>query len=529
MKTPDVLYLLNTLKFLRPIQLFYQVGYRIKRIAYVRYSVVSPPSLLLCTSWIDKPQSYYANYFSFLNIDKSFASWNDKSNGNLWSYNLNYMDWLNQDDMTIDEGSRWINRFIDEIGGNKVGLDPYPIALRGINWIKFISKHHDNIEPRTLIRWNSSLYSQYKLLTKKLEYHLLGNHLLEDAYSLFIASLYFKDESFFKKSASLLNRELHRQILPDGAHFEQSPMYHCILLDRLLDCYNLSIHNPIFRGQSDVSDLFRSKASLMLGHLDSIIYNDGSFPLMNDAAEGIAPNPKQLFDYAERLHIDWQPIRLNECGYRLFKGLGIEVLIDVGNITATYQPGHTHADTFNYELRINSRPFIVDTGISTYEKNARRQYERSTAAHNTVTIDDKDSSEVWGGFRVGKRARVRILEDSESRLRASMTGFGRNKIHTREFRLQDKRLDIIDRINNGNKGLNYIHFSSEVEVLSSSDKLIETNMGVLNIEGAYSVEIIDEYISTEYNRLLPAKVAKIGFNGKMKYSIDITYENTFSK
>lgn len=33
-----------------------------------------------------------------------------------------------------------------------------------------------------------------------------------------------------------------------------------------------------------------------------------------------------------------------------------------------YIPGHAHADTFNYELRIDGVPFIVDTGISTYNK-----------------------------------------------------------------------------------------------------------------------------------------------------------------
>ncbi len=66
----------------------------------------------------------------------------------------------------------------------------------------------------------------------------MGNHLLEDAYSLFIAALYFKDDKFYRKSKKMLWQELKEQILPDGAHYEQSPMYHCILLDRLLDCYN---------------------------------------------------------------------------------------------------------------------------------------------------------------------------------------------------------------------------------------------------------------------------------------------------
>ena len=36
----------------------------------------------------------------------------------------------------------------------------------------------------------------------------------------------------------------------------------------------------------------------------------------------------------------------------------------------------------------------------------RRRYDRSTAAHNTVSIDGTDSSEVWQIFRVGRRAKA---------------------------------------------------------------------------------------------------------------------------
>ena len=510
----------RTIIYLKPVQIYNQILCRLNRKSQiVKYDIQRPSTKLGFNVWIDKSSSNERDCFTFLNIVSEFVSWGRTVEGNLWAYNLNYMDWLNQKDMTIDTGGRWIDNFIDEIESNKIGLDPYPIALRGINWIKFICKNFDSIPVEKKEKWNNSLYSQYKLLIKKLEYHLLGNHLLEDAFSLFIASLYFRDKLFYRKSVNLLKKELSRQLLPDGAHFEQSPMYHCILLDRLLDCYNFSTHNSIFRGQSDVSELFRKKASLMLGHLESIIYANGSFPLVNDAAEQIAPTPPQLFDYAKRLKIDWHPVSLKECGYRLLKIGNIEVLIDIGNVMAPYQPGHTHADAFNYELRLGGKQFIVDTGISTYEKNARRQYERSTAAHNTVMIDEMNSSEVWGGFRVGKRAHVEVIDDTNSRIKAVMKGFKGHKIHIREFQISDFGLDITDEINDGSIGSNFIHFSPKVVIFEYSGGMIQTNMGNIYIKNADNVEIIDEYVSTEYNNLIPAKVAKIQFSKKMEYSI----------
>lgn len=260
-----------------------------------------------------------------------------------------------------------------------------------------------------------------------MEYHLLGNHLLEDAYSLYIGAIYFGDERMWKKASALLRKLLDEQVLNDGVHYEQSPMYHCILLDRLLDVYNISTSNPHFgQKQKDFNAFLKGMATAMLGHLESITYKDGNYPLFNDAAEGIAPTPKEIKDYAKRLGLEWQSIPLGECEYRKMQENDFEAFVDVGGIAANYQPGHSHADALNYELRIGGKPFIVDTGISTYDKTPRRQYERSTAVHNTVTIDGKDSAEVWGGFRVGRRSDVVIAEDTPESVIAQCDGIGEN-------------------------------------------------------------------------------------------------------
>ena len=178
--------------------------------------------------------------------------------GPLWAYNLNYMDWLEQEGVSEDECLLWIDRFIDEIPSNHVGLDPYPIALRVINWAKFFTRHPKGRNKRRI----DSMYAQTLLLERKLEYHLLGNHLLEDAYALFITSIFFGDERLFSKAAHLLEEQLREQILPDGAHYEQSPMYHCIMLDRLLDCINFSANNQLFVHQETLTNNRRSAVRL---------------------------------------------------------------------------------------------------------------------------------------------------------------------------------------------------------------------------------------------------------------------------
>lgn len=468
--------------------MFYRVKNRLIKPVYVVLEAPSFDILELKTTPVPRIHCNTGKQFSFLNLTYEFAGWNYTDHGMLWAYNQNYFDWINQENITQEEGCTWIDKFIEDLPSNKIGLDPYPTALRSINWIKFFCRYPKCASQPRL----DSLYSQLRHLEQKLEYHLLGNHLLEDAYALYIGSAFFNDKRLLQKAEKLLLSQLQEQILPDGAHYEQSPLYHCIMLDRLLDCINIRETNELV-----------SYAQRMLGHLESIIWQDGAIPMLNDSANGIAPTPAQLFDYAKRLGLQWQPVPLKECGYRKFQNNELEAIVDVSNITATYQPGHSHADTFSFELRVQGKPFIVDTGISTYNKTDRRQLERSTIAHNCVSHDKMNSSEVWGGFRVGRRCKASIMEDTDNFVIAKHNGFG--SVCSRKFEMTDTGFSVEDRYDG--EAVSYIHLAE-----GADEKRI-------TIEGALKVETKPWKYSVEYNRFIEGKVIEITFKGHCKYTI----------
>lgn len=495
--------LFRTVKYLRLKQIIYQFKIRLIK---PDFRLLSPPEKerkSFLVSPIAKPLSYCSGHFTFLNIESYFNSWSDLSNGMLWCYNLNYMDWLGQEGMSEVEGVKWIDDFISSITVNKTGLDPYPIALRSINWVKFFSKYPESATEER----EKFLYSQLVFLGKKMEYHLLGNHLLEDAYSLYICASYFNDTILLEKAERLLIKELNEQILPDGAHYEQSPMYHCILLDRLLDCINI---RPV--------DFLSYTASKMLGHLETIVWKDGTIPMLNDSANGIAPSSLQLFAYARQLGLKWEALPLKECGFRRFLSDHFDIVLDVGNITASYQPGHSHADTLNYELRIDGVPVVVDTGISTYEKNGRRQYERGTLAHNTVMVGGKDSSEIWGGFRVGRRATVKILEEFSNKVVAEHNGYA--KSCRRSFSI-DKSFFSVDDYYNG-IAISRVFLAQDclLQRLSDSFVLI-TPMATITIDNAINVKLEKAKASCEFNKFYDVTVAAISFKNHLHYKISI--------
>jgi hypothetical protein len=441
-----------------------------------------------------------ADTFEFLNLQYTFSlgiNWNYPGHGKLWAYNLTYFDFLHQPDLSTEEGVNAINTFIDDIETVQDGLEPFPISLRGINWVKFLNSHAVSNQ-----HIDDSLYAQYQILMDNLEYHLLGNHLLENGFSLLFGAYYFQDETFYEQAKKILEAELREQILDDGAHFELSPMYHQIMLYRVLDCANLVKHNG-FKNH-ELLGLLNLKAGLMLGWLNDIVYGDGSIPLFNDSANKIAPQTHDLNNYAKSLGVTMVQSALGASGYRKFQNAQYECVVDVGAIGPDYIPGHAHADTFSFELTMGGKPFIVDTGLSTYETGCRRDEERGTHAHNTVEVMGTDSSEVWGGFRVAKRARITMLEEKPNEITAKHDGYRAFGIeHQRSWMFDENKILIRDRLNRTAKAVARLHFHPDV-----TEAMITKHVSMRSDSEA---TISDYLYAPEFNKIIKAKVLEVSF------------------
>ena len=522
------LLIFNTIIHLKPIQIYYRLYY-FSRNRLFRYNVkkrfVNDFTPIVWENRIDYDNSYFKkeNSFTFLNIPHSFSdkiNWNINQFGKLWTYNLNYFDFLNQENISKETGLQLIQDFIKNDALLKDGKEPYPISLRGINWVKFLSNNQVKDE---LI--NTTLYFHYCILFENLEYHLLGNHLLENAFSLLFGAYYFQDKKLYNKSKNLLISELNEQVLKDGAHFELSPMYHQIILTRLLDGIQLIKLNPEW--ENDELLLFlEAKASSMISWLHNITYKNGNIPMVNDSTFTIAPSSKNIFSYAKHLGIKSQNIPLSDSGYRKINFNNYELLIDVGNVGPSYQPGHAHSDTFNFELIKNGNPIFVDTGISTYEKNTIRQSERSTHSHNTVKIGSKEQTQVWGGFRVAKRARITHLIEKPNLIQASHDGYlSSGYKHTRSFLWGEKYLILKDKINrstsNNAKAYFHLHFSVKKPLVDGNTIIIESSGVSIEFEGASNICIEEYQLSAGFNKTNLAYKIIVLFDQVLKTKISL--------
>jgi uncharacterized heparinase superfamily protein len=402
--------------------------------------------------------------FSFLNCEqpiKTNEDWNSQAISKLWLYNLHYHSFLLSDiSLPLKESviTKWIHENPWPVG---IGWEPYPLSLRIVHWIKF-----SLIEPGQRTEdFTQSLFLQCFSLEKQIEYHLLGNHLFENGKALLFAGLYFdtkESKRWLKKGISILRKQLKEQILEDGGHFERSPMYHAIILEGILDIYQLLIVSNSMKDRKTQKNLEQIKKTIqyiipkMLLWLSSLSHQDGKIAFFNDSTFEIAPESQEIYNYASYLGFSiptekYPYIYLDKSGYIRAENKKALVLADVGSVGPSYIPGHAHAGTLSFEVSLENERLFVNTGISTYDNNEERIYQRSTLAHNTVSIDRQSSSKTWSSFRVAERANVFDIQSSsqESHLyfSASHDGYQKSKyrlIHRREWFLLDKRLIVED-------------------------------------------------------------------------------------
>ena len=217
-------------------------------------------------------------------------------------------------------------------------------------------------------------------------------------------------------------------------------------------------------------------------------------------------------------------LNLSSSGYRKFLGNNYECIIDVGPLGPDYIPGHAHADMLNFVLYIDNKPVIVDVGISTYEKNEQRQIERSTSSHNTVVLENENQSDVWGGFRVGKRAQLNILNDKTDFIEAEHNGY-RPIMHKRSFDFNSKGIKVLDTLSKpSDNAVAIFHFYPNLTVRVNGISLVIDEKYSIQFSNSTNIVIEDYNYPLGYNNYTKSIKCIVSFSTSLQTQI-ITHED----
>lgn len=528
----------ETVRHLRAEQIVHRIWFRLHR---PEPDLRKPPPLRAATGpWVlparRRPSMTGPFDFLFLNEAGSLATvgWDGGDLEKLWRYNQHYFDDLN----AIEAESRreWhkalIDRWItDNAPAYGTAWEPYPTSLRIVNWVKWAMA--GNSLPAT---FPQSLAIQARWLSQRLERHLLGNHLFANAKALIFAAALLdgaEGDTWHELGTWILCRELPRQILQDGGHFELSTMYHALAFEDILDLIN--ILRASNRGQ-DLLTLCEKQVSAMQDWLVTMTHPDGEIAFFNDAAIGIAPSPAELLSYAKRLGFA-EPCAigdkwLEQSGYaRVMRGDAV-LLADLARVGPSYLPGHAHADSLSFELSLGMHRVLVNSGTSLYGLSEERLRQRGTAAHNCVVVEGLNSSDVWSGFRVGRRAnillpQVRIAHD-RAIIRAGHDGYrslmGKPR-HWRSWSMDQRSLTVEDHITNPN--LNsiawfHLHPDAQMEFTGPQNGVITLPNGrrLTWVATGGNCRLISDSWHPEFGIIRPARSLLITLhNGRSTLSI----------
>ena len=309
-----------------------------------------------------------------------------------------------------------------------------------------------NVEPH-LVRGTAIEETFHELLRlhagfveHNLELDVGGNHLLKNLKALVGLGVFFDDRRLIDKALRHLGQQVEIQVLPDGGHFELSPSYHCQVLGDLLD-----IHSLLAAAGRPSVDGLDNAIVRMRAWLGAMLMPDGDVPLFNDCErvgrdriEALQPGPRP----------DGPLIVLADSGYVVATpGERIHLVADVGAPCPPDLPAHAQADCLTFELAIDGQRVVVDPGTSEYGSGPQRQWERSTPAHSTVTIDCTNQTEVWGSFRAGRLAEATLdaarLDGEAVDIRAHHTGYRHlpgSPVHYRRWLITPDRIEITDHV-----------------------------------------------------------------------------------
>ena len=350
--------------------------------------------------------------------------------------------------------SSWIEQNPPKLGIN--WISSLEIAFRSISWIWSFYFFKDSSALTHELFWRALkvLYLNARHIETYLSTYFSPNtHLTGEALGLYYFGTLFPEFSDAARWRStgrkILLEQLPLHVKGDGVYFEQSSYYHRYTTDFYLHFLLLAALN-----NDPLPEMVRNESEKALDHLLYITRPDGSMPLFGDDDGGrlmifdpaepkndsrsslavaavvfgrgdyklIAKHPRrdvlwllgtaglERFETLEAVEPGKQSVDFPEGGYYVMRDgwspRANYVLFDCGP-HGVFNCGHAHADALAFELAAQGRTQLIDPGTFTYTGSKQaRDWFRSSAAHNTLTVDGQSSSIPAGPFSWRKVAKI---------------------------------------------------------------------------------------------------------------------------
>ncbi len=332
------------------------------------------------------------------------------------------------------------------------------VALRSINLLAAFSLFRSspalNEERLALLLKMLDQHGAHIQRNLEFSYVATSNHYLSDVAGLLWLGIILPELSAAKEwrewALAEMLREMDKQILPDGAHYEGSTGYHRFVLELFLYSFILCRANEI-----PIADKYWRKLHSLLIYLQAIVRPDGAAPLVGDTDGGqvLQLIPRSADDHAYLLalgaavfedsqfklvqlemspeliwflgakglqtyeQLDTSATSVSSAGFPdagtyVLRHDDLYLLFNTNGPHKNRPASHRHNDALSIEVSAGGRAFIVDPGTYVYTADLHeRHLFRSTAYHSTVQLDGAEQNTIREEvpFVIGAEARVKVL------------------------------------------------------------------------------------------------------------------------
>lgn len=224
-----------------------------------------------------------------------------------------------------------------------------------------------------------------------------------------------KTKAYREFALKNLEIEARMQIMEDGMHWEQSPMYH----NEVLHCYydvmilakrnSISLpetmtnrikkmayamlslkkpnHHQLMMGDSDDTDV-RDLISVGAYLFDDPVLKFGGLEQLDfESIWDLGIEAAQAYSKLDRKEPSFTSTGLHDSGNYFMRSSWFEDANYLHFHCGTLGAGHGHSDKLHFDLVIQGEDVLMDAGRYTYVKGPKRFEFKDPTAHNTLTVD----------------------------------------------------------------------------------------------------------------------------------------------
>ena len=334
--------------------------------------------------------------------------WNPVGVGEGWLVHMHGFEWLRDlralgGDVARQQARQMVISWIQMHGRwDAFSWRPDIAGLRVSSWIALYDFFAASADEHFQDEFIEALIRQCRHLSRTLPGTLEGLPLLRGIKGLAYAGLAFEGrERWLEQALDLFETQLKKQILSDGGHVSRNPEELLEVLQITIDIRNglLSAGYPVPEEIAHVTDR-------MAQALRFFRYADKRFGVFNDAQEG---NATLIDTVLTRSNARGRVLKsLPQSGYeRITVGRSM-LMVDTGRPPAFPYDGRAHAAPLAFEFVYGKQRVFTNCGTHPLDP-AWQDVLRGTAAHNALSIDCRNASEIGGDGHIGRKPRAMMV------------------------------------------------------------------------------------------------------------------------